>query len=108
MVFEEDRFQKQIQLPVRQFMYTIDQIAHMLSCSTDTLYNKYLWYTGRDHGQPGSKLKAINIAPLEDATTADWRVTEEDFFFWLKQRNITFHEQRIPLRRKPNRKRPDS
>lgn len=107
MVFEEDKFQPNVQLPVRQFMYTIDQIAHMLNCSTDTLYNKYLWYTGRDHGQPGSRLKAINIAPLEDGREADWRVAEEDWVFWLRQRGIQFHEQRIPLRRRPNQIRKD-
>lgn len=108
MVFEEDRFLPNVQLPIRQFMYTIDQIAHMLNCQESTLYNSYLWYTGRDHGLPGTKLKAVNIAPLEDGVKADWRVTEEDFFFWLKQRHITFHEQRIPMRRRPNHKRPDS
>jgi hypothetical protein len=108
MVFEEDKFLPNIQLPVRQFMYTVDQIAHMLNCSADTLYKKYIWYTGRDHGRPGSKLQAINIAPLEDGTTADWRIPEENFVFWCRQRGIAFHEQRIPLKRRPNHKRPDS
>lgn len=108
MVFEEDRFAPQVSLPIRSFMYTIDQIAHMLNANEKTIRDRYLWYTGRDHGQPGTKLRAINIAPLEPGVKADWRVSEEDFFLWLKQRGITFHETRIPLRRRTNRTRRDT
>lgn len=92
-----DEFQPEVVLPLHIFFYRVDQIAHMLDCSVSYLERAVLYYQGRDYGRrPMGRMRAVNIAAPDEKP--EWRVSEEDFVIWLRNRGITFHEIRRPSR----------
>ena len=73
-----------VNLPIRVFMYTIDQIAFMLEVSEQNVRESFLFYEGRSVGVcPRDKLLAVDISP-DNATTPEWRVAETHFRRWMK------------------------
>lgn len=81
-----------IGLPARPFLFTIDQIATLLSLRTETVFDKYLFYVGRSTGVcPRDVLRAVNIA--QQGSKPEWRVSERDFMRWLKVKGFKFYEQ---------------
>lgn len=91
-----DLFQHEVEIPVRVFFYTIDQIAYMLNCSEAYLRTDVLFYVGRSYGIRSEKLRAVNLAAQDE--TPNWRVSEQDFIVWLKVKRISFHEALRPSR----------
>lgn len=91
-----DEFQHEVEIPLRVFFYTVDQIAYMLDCSESYLRTDVLYYVGRSHGIPAEKLRAINLAGPEDVP--NWRVSEQDFIAWLKMKKISLHVATRPGR----------
>jgi hypothetical protein len=70
-------------LPIRPFLYTIDQIASLLELSVPVVKQQYLHYEGRQVGvRAYAKMRAHNIAP--DGEKPEWRVTEEELIRWLR------------------------
>lgn len=83
---------RDIGLPIRPFLYTLDQIGVLLSLNTSRL-QVYIHYDGRSVGRPKrDKLLARNIAPLGEA--ADWRVPESELIRWLRNRGFRVRESR--------------
>lgn len=73
---------REVEIPVRPFFYTLDQIAHMLNCTETSLRGK-LYYTGRSNAPRVSyKMVAVNVAMPEQRP--EWRIEETEFFRWLK------------------------
>jgi len=71
-------------LPRRPFLYSLEQIAGLLSLSSDTLKAYYLYYVGRSVGIPRKdRLKAIQVAPCE-CGREEWRVEEAELLRWMK------------------------
>lgn len=83
---------KQVNLPVREFFYTLDQVAQLLGVSMAAL-RRYVYREGLDAGvrQP-SEMPAHNIAAPGDP--ADWRITERNFVTWLRKRGIRIYTRR--------------
>lgn len=82
-----DELRRQLDLPVRPFLYTIDQIATLLQLQESTIKSAYLHYDGRSVGKSGpSYLTAVNIAP--DGETPEWRVSERELIRWLRRKKI--------------------
>jgi hypothetical protein len=78
-------------LPPRVFLYTLDQVASMLSYSEAALKGKMVYFDGRSTGpQPTDKLLARNIAPA--GTTPEWRIAEQEFMRWLKYKGFRLYE----------------
>ncbi len=72
----------ELRVPIRQFMFTIDQLASMLGCAESTV-KKYLWFDGMSTGKPGPKrMKALNLA--DRGERPDWRVQEEEYIRYLR------------------------
>lgn len=83
---------RQVHFPVREFLYTQDQMAVMLGVSMVTL-KSFLFYEGVDSGIPAKKeMIALNIA--SPGEKPDWRVTERIFVSWLRRRGIRVSERR--------------
>lgn len=75
---------KKVGLPDLVFMFSIDQIASMLSVSEETVRMVYLYYQGRSTGmKKRNHMTAINIA-MEDQPT-QWRVSLEEYRRWLSR-----------------------
>lgn len=77
-------------LPRRPFLYTLDQIATILSIETGSLIKKgYLFFTGRMPGLPKrDEIRVINIA-LPDKHP-DWRVEERELIRWMKRKGFRY------------------
>lgn len=78
------------ELPPRPFLYTLDQIASLLSIEMVHLRNNYIHFDGLSVGaRRPDFLLARNIAPIGKPT--DWRVAEQDFARWLKRKGWRLH-----------------
>lgn len=83
-------------LPLRSFLYTIDQICDLLGlpiAEATQPRNKWIYYYGINAGlSHRGKLQAHNIGP---AHSPDWRVSEDDLVRWLESRgwNVTDAKQ---------------
>lgn len=74
---------RQVGLPPRLFLYTLDQIATLISVDLKSLQASYVHYDRRSVGaKPKSKMLARNIAP--PMQSPEWRVSEQDLIKWLK------------------------
>lgn len=81
-----------VSLPARMFLYTIDQIAALLSVQEQTVKTVYLYYEGRSTGvMPRDQLRAVNIAPA--GQPPEWRVSERALKNWLKFKGFRFYER---------------
>lgn len=75
---------KEVGLPVRPFMFTLDQIAYLLDLTERKLRQDYIHYQGRSVGVcPKDKLLAVDISP-EDAPRPEWRVAEKHLKRWMR------------------------
>jgi hypothetical protein len=80
-------------LPARSFLYTIDQIASLLSAKVSTVKG-WLHYENRSAGvRPTSRMKAVDIAPAGEAP--EWRVEEREFIRWLKHKGIRIYSYKL-------------
>lgn len=78
-------------LPLRVFLYDLEQIATMLAVSLPTLKNSYLFYDGRTPGAPPpDKIVTRNIAPT--GAKPAWRVAEQELIRWLKYKRFKLYE----------------
>lgn len=79
----EGKAQAWVDLPPRQFFYTLDQIAELLSMSTKNLRANYVYF---DRVTPtlrrSKQLMARNIA--EHTDKPDWRVAEDELVRWMR------------------------
>ena len=81
-------------LPARTFLYTLDQIAFMLSLSEQTLKTHYIHYYGRSVGpRPHDRMEAKDIAP--NGEKPEWRVAEAEFIRYLKYKGFRIFERII-------------
>lgn len=102
--FSEDEIDSEVNLPAREFMFTVDQIALMLDISKKSLEDEFLFFHGRSVGSRRGRLIAINIATPEMKPV--WRVSETSFKVWMRYKGIRFTEQRrVSLKNKAPGKR---
>lgn len=74
---------QELGLPVRPFLYTIDQIATLTNISEDALRRDHLHYVPRSVGfRPKNMMETRNIAP--EGQRPDWRVAEAELIRWLR------------------------
>ena len=80
-----------IELPVRDFLYTIDQIAMLFEVPEETVLNSYLFYQNRSVGvRPKGKMLARDISP-DDEPKPDWRVPERELVRWMRYKGFRYH-----------------
>ncbi len=79
-------------LPPRPFLYTVDQLASLLSVSTQRVRSGFLWYKGKSVGARGKdRMEAINIAPADEKP--EWRVAERELLAWMKRKGFHVYEK---------------
>lgn len=89
----QDPDPESVGLPVRVFLYTLDQVAMMLALSESYLRTRGLvYFHGRNTGAPKpDQLKATNIAPPE--SPPDWRIAEAELIRYCKRRGIRIYSR---------------
>lgn len=83
---------RSVGLPVRPFLYTLDQISSLLVVERHDLYKHYIFYEGRSTGFPSKQLIiAHNIAPRE--LPPDWRVSEKELVRWMRFKGFKYYDR---------------
>lgn len=78
-------------LPIRPFLYTLEQVATLISMRMQTLMNQYIYFEGRNTGTKSVHLLlARNIAKPTDKP--EWRVAEREFIRWLRVKGFRIYE----------------
>jgi hypothetical protein len=79
-------------IPLRVFLYTVDQLSLMLNMSEDDLLERHMHFEGRSADYPKKwLLHAVNIAPPTDKP--EWRVADKEFIRWLKFKGFRIIER---------------
>jgi hypothetical protein len=81
---------QEVRLPVRPFLYTLDQIATILNIlEVSLIQSGHLFFSGRTPGmQSKDEMLAVNIAlPREKP---EWRVEERELIRWMKRKGFKF------------------
>ncbi|MGE0342519.1 MAG: hypothetical protein AB7O86_05585 [Porticoccaceae bacterium] len=91
-----------IGLPIRPFLYTLDQISTIIAVPVDSLIKRYIYFPYHTIG-PHKRdfLMARNIAPVD--SPPDWRVMESELIRWLRYRGFTVIETAWSRTRMPPR-----
>lgn len=88
--------QDKVQLPTRAFLYTLDQIAFILSMSELALKNGYIFYSGVTTGPSRKHLIQARDISVPLSKHRDWRVAETELIRWMKLKGFKFKvHQRI-------------
>ena len=86
------RSPEKVGIPVRLFLFTLDQISTMLAVDEDRLKRGYLFYEGRSVGvRPPDKILARNIAPAGEKP--EWRVAEKELVRWARSRGFRIYDR---------------
>jgi hypothetical protein len=83
-----------IALPVRVFLYTMDQLAALLSVDEETLAARYLYFQGLSAGVRGSRMTARNIE-IDPRQPPRWRVAESEVLIYLRNKGFTIDQGRM-------------
>jgi hypothetical protein len=79
-------------LPLRPFLYTVDQLAEILSHSPRTLHERFLYHEGRDVGiKHKGQMSCRDIAPPDERP--DWRVAEVELVRWLRHKGFKYYNR---------------
>lgn len=92
---EPARGRKAVGLPAKPFLYTIDQIAALLSLEHAAV-TRSIFYEGRSVGaRPKDKMLARNIDPAD--ARPEWRVAETELIRWMRSKGFRFYERTWPI-----------
>lgn len=79
-------------IPIRVFLFTLDQISVMLNVSVQSIRSTYIHFDGRSTGAPlKDRMLARNIAPADEKP--DWRVAEREFVRFMKYRGFKVYDR---------------
>lgn len=83
---------RDVGIPPRPFLWTLDQIATILSLETAALQaSSYIYYEGRSIGLPSKQLMiARNIAP--DDKKPEWRIAERELLRWMRVKGFKYYD----------------
>ena len=83
---------KNIGMPARVFLFTIDQLSVMLDISERHIMAHYIYFEGRSIGSRHKRfMVARNIAQPDEKP--DWRVAEREFIRWMRHKGFRYYER---------------
>lgn len=81
-----------VNLPIRPFLYTLDQIAELISTPVRALAEKHVYFDNRSIGAKRPwHIMARNIAGPDD--NPEWRVVDRELIRWMKNRGFRYIER---------------
>lgn len=84
--------QKRIGLPIRPFLYTVDQLAVIFDVSEEWVLKNLLYFQGRSTGvYSRNQMLARNISPPN--VKPEWRVAENELIRFLKSKGYKHYEK---------------
>jgi hypothetical protein len=89
-----DTMIQQVGLPLRPFLYTLDQVADMLSIRLNRFKANYVYFAEIHSGPPPPRLMvARNISPDEDVQ--EWRIIEPELVRWLRHMGYRIYDPTV-------------
>jgi len=83
---------EKVKLPLREFMYTIDQIAYLLELKEQYVKERIIFYEGRTVGVPTrDEMVAVNVA--REGDKPEWRVAERHLKRWMRFKGYKIYER---------------
>jgi hypothetical protein len=83
---------KEVGLPPRVFLYTLDQISVLISVPMTRLRAAYIYFEQRSIGHKDTfQMSARNIAPTDEKP--DWRVSEKEFVRWMRVMGYKYYDR---------------
>lgn len=79
-----------VNLPVRPFLYTLDQIQTLLSMTVNQL-NPHLFYQGRSVGRQRPELMIARNVSIDRNDKPDWRVLEIELVRWMRLKGFKYY-----------------
>lgn len=83
-----------IAMPVRVFLYTLDQLAALLNVDEETLAARYLYFNGLSKGDQGIRMMARNIE-IDPKQSPRWRVAESEVMRYLVRKGFIVQQSRM-------------
>lgn len=85
---------EKIGLPLRPFLFTMDQIGTMLALTSRQVESKYIYFEGRSTGSRRLDLMtARDIAP--EGSKPEWRVAERELLRWLRKKGFRYYDRAV-------------
>lgn len=81
-------------LPVRVFLYTLDQLAAILNVEEEALRARYLYFQGLSTGTQGVRMVARNIE-ADPTHPPRWRVAETELLTYLRRKGFLIDQGRF-------------
>lgn len=79
-------------LPLRAFLFTLDQVSEMLAVPVSALRQNYLHFDRKTMGAHNKdKILARNIAP--PGADPEWRVAEQELTRWLRRKGFRLYDR---------------
>ncbi len=83
---------KDVGLPTRPFLYTVDQVGQLMSVSDKYVHLEYAHYVGRSIGIPSpDRIVFRNIAP--SGALPEWRCSERELIRFLRSKGYKYYER---------------
>lgn len=83
---------ERVGLPPRPFLYTLDQIASLLSVEELALKTTWIYFEGRSTGMKGVRRMLARNISVDANAKPDWRVADQEFVRWMKQMGYRFYD----------------
>lgn len=79
-------------LPMRSFLYTMDQISTILDVPLTKLNASYVHFEGRSIGfATKDQMVARNIAPADEKP--EWRVVEQELIRFMRRKGFRYYDR---------------
>lgn len=84
---------QKVGLPIRPFLYTLDQVAYLLSLTEERVRKSgMVYYQGRSTGaKTPDRMMARDIA--SESQSPDWRVAEQELIRWMRRKGYKIYER---------------
>lgn len=84
---------KQVGLPPRPFLYTLDQISVMTDLPETALKAKHIYFEGRSIGtKTPHQMSARNMNADNPAVKPDWRILDKEFVRWMRVKGFKYYD----------------
>lgn len=83
---------QEVGLPIREFFYTVDQIALLLELREQYVRERILFYEGRSVGAPRKdEMVAVNFA--HEGDKPEWRIAERHLKRWMRFKGYKIYDR---------------
>ena len=82
-------------LPIKEFLYTLDQVCYLLAIPMNRI-ERHVRFTGGNFRQDSrARMGAINLIVDGAKNETEWRVPESEVLAYMKARGFAIYERKL-------------